>query len=64
MVKMCSGPWEAEAGGCLGVQGQSGLQSKFQDRQGYTEKPCLGKKKVCQNNKAGSIGKTFSFQMA
>jgi hypothetical protein len=27
------------------VRGQPGLQSEFQDRQGYTEKPCLGKKK-------------------
>jgi hypothetical protein len=27
------------------VQGQPGLQSEFQDSQGYTEKPCLGKKK-------------------
>ena len=26
------------------VQGQPGLQSEFQDRQGYTEKPCLKKK--------------------
>jgi hypothetical protein len=32
--------WEAEAGG-----GQPGLQSEFQDNQGYTEKPCLEKKK-------------------
>jgi hypothetical protein len=31
---------EAEAGR-LGVQGQPGLQSKFQNSQGYTEKPCL-----------------------
>jgi hypothetical protein len=29
----------------FGVLGQCGLQSKFQDSQGYTEKPCLGKKK-------------------
>jgi hypothetical protein len=28
------------------VQGQSGLQSEFQDSQGYTEKPCLEKKKT------------------
>jgi hypothetical protein len=28
------------------VQGQPGLQSEFQDSQGYTEKPCLEK----QNN--------------
>jgi hypothetical protein len=27
------------------VWGQPGLQSEFQDSQGYTEKPCLGKKK-------------------
>jgi hypothetical protein len=29
------------------VQGQPGLQSEFQDSQGYTEKPCL--KKTIQN---------------
>jgi hypothetical protein len=34
--------WEAEAGG---VQGQPGLQSEFQDSQGYTEKPYLEKPK-------------------
>ena len=27
------------------MQGQPGLQSEFQDSQGYTEKPCLKKKK-------------------
>ena len=37
--------WEAEAGGFLSLQ--PGLQSEFQDRQGYTEKPCLKK----NNNK-------------
>jgi hypothetical protein len=26
------------------VRGQPGVQSKFQDSQGYTEKPCLEKK--------------------
>jgi len=26
------------------VRGQPGLQSEFQDSQGYTEKPCLKKK--------------------
>ena len=35
--------WEAEAGGLLSL-GQPGLQSEFQDSQGYTEKPCLQKK--------------------
>jgi hypothetical protein len=28
------------------VQGQPGLQSEFQDSQGYTEKPCLEKPKT------------------
>jgi hypothetical protein len=27
------------------VRGQPGLQSEFQDSQGYTEKPCLEKEK-------------------
>jgi hypothetical protein len=31
------------------VRGQPGLQSEFQDNQGYTEKPCLEKTK--QTNK-------------
>ena len=31
--------WEAEAGGFL----SGGLQSEFQDSQGYTEKPCFEK---------------------
>jgi hypothetical protein len=34
---------EAEAGD-FWVPGQPGLQSEFQDSQGYTEKPCLEKK--------------------
>ena len=36
------------------VQGQSGLQSEFQDSQGYIEKPCLentNKQKTQNNNK-------------
>jgi hypothetical protein len=32
------------------VQGQPGLQSEFQDSQGYTEKPCLGKPKKKKKN--------------
>jgi hypothetical protein len=28
------------------VRGQPGLQSEFQDSQGYTEKPCLEKTKT------------------
>jgi hypothetical protein len=38
------GTREAEAGRSLSL-GQPGLQSEFQDSQGYTEKPCLEKKK-------------------
>jgi hypothetical protein len=33
------------------VRGQPGLQSEFQDSQGYTEKPCLEKPKTKQTNK-------------
>ena len=32
------------------VRGQPGLLSEFQDSQGYTEKPCLGKTKQNNNN--------------
>ena len=32
---------EAEAGGSLELKVSLILQSKFQDSQGYTEKPCL-----------------------
>jgi hypothetical protein len=34
--------WEAEAGVFLSPR-QPGLQSEFQEGQGYTEKPCLKK---------------------
>jgi hypothetical protein len=33
------------------VRGQPGLQSEFQDSQGYTEKPCLEKPNKNKNNK-------------
>jgi hypothetical protein len=42
---------KAEAGGSLSVQNQPGLQIKFQDSQGYTEKPCLEGKTNKQTNK-------------
>jgi hypothetical protein len=42
------------------VQGQPGLQSEFQDSQGYTEKPCLTpppkKKKETATEKASGFG--------
>ena len=37
--------WEAEAGDLSQGQGQPGLQSEFQESQGYTEKTCLEKPK-------------------
>ena len=40
---------EAEEGR-FWVQGQPGLQSEFQDRQGYTEAPCLEKQNKKTNN--------------
>jgi hypothetical protein len=33
------------------VRGQPGLQSEFQDSQGYTEKPCLEKTKKTKQQK-------------
>jgi hypothetical protein len=47
---------EAEAGGFLS-RGQSGLQSEFQDSQGYTEKPCLEKPKKEKKKKVYWGGK-------
>jgi hypothetical protein len=40
------------------VRGQPGLQSEFQDSQGYTEKPCLEKQKQKQNNNKKAHAKT------
>jgi hypothetical protein len=41
--------WEAKAGRFL--SSRSGLQSEFQDSQGYTEKPCLEKNKKTKTKK-------------
>ena len=45
--------WEAEAGRFMSSrpQGQPGLQSEFQDSQGYTEKLCLEKTKNNKQNR-------------
>ena len=40
--------WEAEAGRFLSLR--PGLQSEFQDSQGYTATPCLGKTKQNKKN--------------
>jgi hypothetical protein len=37
--------WERQRQGNFSVRGQPGPQSKFQDSQGYTEKPCEKPKK-------------------
>jgi hypothetical protein len=39
------------------VQGHPGLQSEFQDSQGYTEKPCLKNKNKNKNPKKKKGGK-------
>jgi hypothetical protein len=36
------------------VRGQPGLQSEFQDSQGYSEKPCLKKKKKKKEHECAS----------
>jgi hypothetical protein len=36
------------------VQGQPGLQSEFQDSQGYTEKPCFEKQQQQQHQQQNS----------
>jgi hypothetical protein len=41
------------------VQGQPGLQSEFQDSQGYTEKLCLGKTKKKKKKKKESVCSVF-----
>jgi hypothetical protein len=41
------------------VQGQSGLQSEFQDSQGYTEKPCLEKQKQTNKKTLEAISKSI-----
>ena len=51
----------------LQVWGQPGLQSVFQDSQGYTEKPCLekqktNKQKLKTNNKQKKRGKYTSVE--
>jgi hypothetical protein len=46
---------EAEAGGFLSSR-QPGLQSEFQDSQGYTEKPCLEKQNKQTKKKSISVG--------
>ena len=47
---------EAEAGGFL--SSRPGLQSEFQDSQGYTEKPCLKKQKQKTNKKKKQVWET------
>jgi hypothetical protein len=48
------------------VRGQPGLQSEFQDSQGYTEKPCLEKnnKKIALCTKDVPKGKRYLYQLS
>jgi hypothetical protein len=52
--------WEAEASGFLNLS-QPGLQSEFQDNQGYTEKPCLKKQKQNKTKKVRALDILLSF---
>jgi hypothetical protein len=45
------------------VRGQPGLQSEFQDNQGYTEKPCLKKPKKKKKEKKKKKKETSVFGM-
>jgi hypothetical protein len=45
--------WEAEAGGFL--SSRPAWSTKFQDSQGYTEKPCLGKTKTKTKKKKNQV---------
>jgi hypothetical protein len=45
------------------VQGQPGLQSEFQDSQGYTEKPCLQNQPTNQPTKKGLSRDLYKFQV-
>lgn len=50
---------EADTGGSLCVWGLPDLHSKFQDNQGYAEKPCLGQKQLTAAGRARvSLGVT------
>jgi hypothetical protein len=46
---------EADAGGSVGVLGQPGLHSEFQDSQGYIERLCLKNNKMKQNQSKKKI---------
>jgi hypothetical protein len=48
--------WETEAGGFLSSR-PPGLQSEFQDSQGYTEKTCLKKTKTKEKEKKEEEGR-------
>jgi hypothetical protein len=45
---------QTEPGGSLWVRGQLGLQSKFQDSQAYTKKPCFKKKSLIELGGGGT----------
>jgi hypothetical protein len=63
IVRACRAWWRTPLIPALGrqrqvdlwVRGQPGLQSEFQDSQGYTEKPCLEKPKKKKKNSQGLL---------
>jgi hypothetical protein len=45
----------------LSFWGQPGLQSEFQDSQGYTEKPCRGNKQTDKECKCDYVAEALAF---
>jgi hypothetical protein len=45
------------------LRGQPGLQSEFQDSQGYTEKPCLEKPKTKNQKKKKNVILTMPLKL-
>ena len=56
---------EAEVDGSVCVPSQPGVQSKFQDSQGYTEKPCfkIKKKTLSHENRRGRERREDSLEL-
>jgi hypothetical protein len=70
-LKICTGSWAwwltplipalgRQRQADFWVRGQPGLQSEFQDSQGYTEKPCLEKTKQKTNKQTNKKSKALA----
>ena len=54
---------EADVDGSVSVPSQPGVQSKFQDSQGYTDKPCF-KKRLSHENGRGRERREDKLELA